>query len=107
MKPKIIIADDSQTIQKVVKIYISKLEEDPNFKFDLELIECIDESNLPSLVEEHEPSLILLDFNLSENKTGYDLSKELKNIHPSKILMMYGTFDTVDESLFFLSLIHI
>ena len=101
MKPKIIIADDSQTIQKVVKIYISKLEEDPSFKFDLELVECVDEKNLSSLVEEHKPSLILLDFNLSENKTGYDLSKELKEIHPAKMLMMYGTFDTVDESLFF------
>jgi DNA-binding response OmpR family regulator len=92
MKHKVIIADDSQTIQKVIKITLAN----ENF----ELVECLDASNLIGLTEEHSPSLVLLDFNLSEDKTGYDLSKELKEICSPKILMLYGTFDTVDESLF-------
>ena len=95
MKPKIIIADDSQTIQKVIKITLAN----ENF----ELIECLVEDNLLDLVKESEPSLVLLDFNLSENKTGYDLSKEIHNVNQSqksKLMMLYGTFDTVEESLF-------
>lgn len=100
MKPKIIIADDSQTVQKIVKIHIATLKEDPKFKHELELIECMDESVLLSLVKEHEPDFILLDFNLSKNKTGYDLAKEVKPICNSKIIMLFGSFDTIDESLF-------
>ena len=100
MKPKIIIADDSQTVQKVVKIYMAKLEEDPSFKYELEIIECMEESSLVSMVHEHQPRLVLLDFNLSKNKTGYDLAKEIKDICQPKILMLFGSFDTIDESLF-------
>lgn len=100
MKPKIIIADDQQTTQKVVKVYISKLEEDPNLNLECELIECTDEKDLIPLVKEHQPQLVLLDFNLSENKTGYDLAAEIKGESEAKILVLYGTFDKVDESLF-------
>lgn len=100
MKPKIVIADDSQTTQKVVKIYISKLEEDPSLNFECELIECLEESELENVLTEHKPALVLLDFNFSENKTGYDLATEIKNHSQSKVLMLYGTFDKVDESLF-------
>ncbi len=92
MKPKIIIADDSQTIQKVIKITLANE--------DYELVECLSDDNLLELTEEHHPSLVLLDYNLSENKTGYDLAKEIKAVNGCKILMLYGTFDTIDESLF-------
>jgi len=92
MKPKIIIADDSQTIQKVIKITLAKQ--------DFELIECLDESQLVELVSTHNPALVLLDFNLSENKTGYDLAKEIKALAQSKIMLLYGTFDSIEESLF-------
>ncbi len=92
MKPKIIIADDSQTIQKVIKIYLAN--------GDYELFECHSDSELMPLVNEHNPDIVLLDFNLSENKTGYDLSREIKQACSAKILMLYGTFDTIDESLF-------
>ena len=91
MKHKVIVADDSLTIQKVIKITLAKE--------DFELIECLDDQKLHELCKEIKPTLVLLDFNLSESKTGYDLCQEIKNSDVDKILMLYGTFDTVDENL--------
>lgn len=43
--------------------------------------------------------LILLDFNLSDNKTGYDVvSAVRKNAPETPIMVMLGTFDSVDEN---------
>ena len=92
MKPKIVIADDGPTIQKVIKITLSNE--------DFELIECLKAEDLSKIVKEHQPNLVLLDFNLSENKTGYDLAREIKAICQPKILMLYGTYDSVNEALF-------
>lgn len=91
MKPKIVVADDSLTIQKVIKITLANE--------DFELVECLDESKLQDLISEHQPTLVLLDFNLSENKTGYDLSKEIRAAGVPKVFVLYGTFDTIDEKL--------
>ncbi len=92
MKPKIVIADDGPTIQKVIKITLANE--------DFDLVECLSADNLMDIVESEKPSLVLLDFNLSDSKTGYDLSKEIKSICHSKIMMLYGTYDTINESLF-------
>jgi len=91
MKPRIIVADDSLTIQKVIKITLANE--------DFDLIECLDESKLNTLIQENSPTLVLLDFNLSENKTGYDLTKEIRSAGVPKVFMLYGTFDTVDKKL--------
>ena len=92
MKHKILIADDSLTIQKVIKITLAS---EP-----FELVECTAASDLEKSLNDVKPSIILLDFNLSEDKTGYDLARDIKNILPhSKILTLFGTFDTVDEAL--------
>lgn len=91
MASRILVADDSSTIQKIIKITLSSE--------DFELFECVKEQNLNSLVAEHKPDLVLLDFNLSENKTGYDLANEIREEHPAKIIILFGTFDTIDQSL--------
>ena len=92
MKHKILIADDSLTIQKVIKITLA------NEPF--ELFECVNAQELENKINEVKPSIVLLDFNLSEDKTGYDLTREIKSSLPNtKILMLFGTFDTVDETL--------
>jgi len=92
MKHKILIADDSLTIQKVIKITLA------SEAFDL--FECTDAVNLNEKLDDVKPNIVLLDFNLSEDKTGYDLSKEIKDKFPNtKVLMLFGTFDTIDESL--------
>ena len=75
MEHKVLIADDSLTIQKVIKITLS------NEPFVLS--DCTDADELVSSVEEFKPAIVLLDFNLSENKTGYDLCKEIKEVAPT------------------------
>jgi DNA-binding response OmpR family regulator len=93
MAKKILVADDSPTIQKVVSITLS---EEP-----FEIVECFEEKQLFNLIEEEDFDLILLDINLSEEKNGYKLSKEILSKSPeSKMMLLLGTFDTVSEKLF-------
>ena len=92
MEQKILIADDSLTIQKVIKITLA------NEPFELH--DCAQATNLIENVKSLNPAMVLLDFNLSENKTGYDLCREIKAINPQiQVLMLFGTFDTIDEAL--------
>lgn len=92
MEQKILIADDSLTIQKVIKITLA------NEPFELH--DCAQATNLIENVKSLNPAMVLLDFNLSENKTGYDLCREIKAVNPQiQVLMLFGTFDTIDEAL--------
>jgi DNA-binding response OmpR family regulator len=92
MMHKIIVADDSQTIQKVIKITFAQHE--------VELVPCLSEEDLMKNMGD-DISLILLDFSLSETKSGYDLAKILNENFPVvPILGMLGTFDSVDEEKF-------
>jgi CheY-like chemotaxis protein len=66
-----------------------------------DIVECNNDTELLSKLESEKPSLVFLDFTLSDEKSGYDLSKEIKNISPNtKVLIMYGTFDTIDDGEF-------
>lgn len=88
---KILVADDSITIQKVVGITLANTGH--------QLIECLSEDDLINHLSKDSIDLVLLDFNLSEAKTGYGLSSEIKKTSPNTaILAMLGTFDTVDEN---------
>lgn len=90
MGVKILLADDSPTVHKVIKII---LKDEP-----CEIIECSREAELSDKLSQHRPTVVFLDFNFSETHTGYDLCRTIKSRSPeSKILVMYGTFDTVDE----------
>ncbi len=91
MAEKILVADDSLTIQKVVAITLAN---EP-----WTLVEATDETELFSKLRSGDYKLVLLDFNLSESKSGYDLAKEIKAIAPTaSVFAMLGTFDSVDES---------
>lgn len=90
MGVKILLADDSPTVHKVIKIILAN---EP-----YEVVECSREDELLLKIEEQHPSIVFLDFNFSENLTGYDLCSAIKNKSPeTKVLMMYGTFDAIDE----------
>lgn len=90
MYGKILVADDSSTIQKVIQITLAK----NSYK----LIECFNEADLMAKIQSDKFNLILLDFNLSENKSGYELSEEITRLAPqTPIMAMLGTFDSVDE----------
>ncbi len=91
MGVKILLADDSPTVHKVIKIILA------NEPFVV--LECAREADLEKGLAQA-PGLVFLDFNFSETQTGYDLCRQIKSKLPSsEVLMMYGTFDTVDEGL--------
>lgn len=93
MGHKVLLADDSLTIQKVIKITLAN---EP-----YQIVECNNEKELLEKLKAEKPKLVFLDFTLSEEKSGYELAKEVKSISPNtKILIMYGTFDTIDDNLF-------
>lgn len=90
MAEKILVADDSLTIQKVISITLSNT--------DYELVECLNENDLLQKLEVDSFDLVLLDFNLSEKLSGYDLAKKIKDLSPdTQVLAMLGTFDTIDD----------
>jgi len=91
MEKMILVADDSLTIQKVIKITLSE------HPFKLE--ESRTEADLFEKVKRRPYDLILLDFGLSESKSGYELGHEIKKLRPdAKVIALLGTFDSVDES---------
>lgn len=92
MGVKILLADDSPTVHKVIKIILKEEA--------CEIVECAREADLVEKLTAAQPAAVFLDFNFSESQTGYDLCRQIKKICPkAKILVMYGTFDTVDESV--------
>lgn len=90
MTPKILLADDSLTIQKVIKI---TLAQEP-----YELVTCDSFSQLYEKIDQAKPKLILLDFTLSPHKDGNAIVQEIKQSHPEvQVVLMFGTFDNIDE----------
>lgn len=90
MAPIVLLADDSVTIQKVIKITLA------NELY--EIVETPAEDQLIQKVGELQPHLVLLDFSLSPTKSGYDLTKAIKEKSPkTAVLIMFGTFDPIDE----------
>lgn len=92
MNHKVLLADDSLTIQKVIRITLA------NQPYDI--VDCSTDDDLFRKLPEVKPVIVFLDFNLSDKYTGYELSKKIKEISPStQVLLLLGTFDTVDEEL--------
>lgn len=92
MNYKVLLADDSLTIQKVIKITLA------NQPYDI--VDCSSDDELFKKLPEVNPKLVFLDFNLSEKYTGYELTSKIKAAVPeAKVLLLLGTFDTVDESM--------
>lgn len=90
MVPKILLADDSATIKKVIKFSLGSQM--------YEVVDADSEEEMMEKVSSLKPTLVLLDFTLSDTKSGYNLAKEIKAASPqSAILMLFGTFDTINE----------
>jgi len=93
MSAKILVIDDSLTIQKVIGITLANSGH--------EIKECLNEADLDKNIQSQSYDLVLLDFNLSEKTTGYDLAIKIKSKMPKAgLVVMLGTFDSVDESRF-------
>lgn len=90
MNHKVLLADDSLTIQKVIKITLA------NQPYDI--TDCSNEEELFRQLPIVKPKLVFLDFNLSDKYTGYELTTKIKSILPTtKVLLLLGTFDSVDD----------
>lgn len=93
MTSRVLVADDSLTIQKVIGITLANS--------GYELVECLNEAELFRKIQSNHFDLILLDFNLSDSRSGYELAKQINQAMPgAAIIVMLGTFDTIDESQF-------
>lgn len=93
MTKKVLIAEDSQTVRKVIGF---TLENEP-----FELVNVPDENSLFSILGNTEIDLVVLDMGLSDKKSGYDLVREIKLKYPKiAVLSLFGTFDTIDEKAF-------
>lgn len=90
MSSRVLIADDSKTIQKVISITLANS--------GYELSEVQNEGDLLQALGSDQFDLVLLDFSLSEKHTGYELAKIVKEKMPSaSIIAMLGTFDPFDD----------
>jgi CheY-like chemotaxis protein len=90
MSYKLLLADDSEINQKVVK---KTLANEP-----FEIVVCAQADKLSESLKESNPDIVLLDFNLSESKTGYELCQDIKELKPqAQVIMLYATFDNIDE----------
>lgn len=91
MNHKVLLADDSLTIQKVIKITLA------NQPYDI--TEASSEDELFQKLAQVNPRIVFLDFNLSEKFSGYDLTARIRKTCPgAKVLLLLGTFDTVDDA---------
>lgn len=86
---KILVADDSSTIQKVVRITLANEAH--------QLIECMSEEELESALQAHSFDLVLLDYNLSSSRSGTQLVEWVHTLCSAPVMAMLGTFDTVDQ----------
>lgn len=90
MAKKILLADDSITIQKVISLTLASE--------DYDLIIVGDGEAAVQKAEEARPDLVIADVTMP-GKTGYEVSSFIKN-HPSlkgtPVLLLAGTFETVD-----------
>ncbi len=91
MENKILVADDSPTIQKVISITLANK--------DYKLDSAHSEDELHEKLGANEYGLVLLDYNLSDTATGVDLAKQIKESNSNTLVMaMLGTFDSIEDS---------
>ncbi len=90
MSRKFLVADDSMTIQKVIKIALA----DRPYK----LVECLATEKLFSEIGKDAYDLLLLDFSLSSEMDGHQLLEKVRDcgfIGP--VVLMHGTLETIKE----------
>ncbi len=93
MSAKILLADDSITIQKVVNLTLRDT--------DYQLISVNNGDEAVTKAIEEKPDIIIADVSMP-GKTGYEVCREIKS-HPElksvPVILMHGTFETFNEEL--------
>ncbi len=92
MSARILVVDDSPTVQKVVAITLANE--------GYELFQALNEDELYGKIKTGAFDLILLDFTISPKKSGYETIKQVLAQAPqAPILLLLGQFDQVDEQI--------
>lgn len=92
MSTKILVVDDSLTIQKIIQMTLA------NKGYQLTLAENMDQ--LWSFLEHDSFEILLLDFNITKGLNGYQLTKKIIEGYPHiKTVLLFGTFDSVEDHL--------
>lgn len=90
-KRKLLLADDSMTIQKVVNLTFADEE--------IEVITAGDGDSAMEKFAENMPDLVLADVNMP-GLNGYQICKEIKQNEPTKnipVILLVGSFEPFDE----------
>lgn len=89
MSSVILLADDSPTIQKVLRLALS------DSPYDLHVVD----NGIDALrkVEEVRPNIVLADV-LLPGKDGYRLCEEIKVKFNIPVILLYGAFESIDEN---------
>ena len=91
MSGRILVADDSVTIQKVIEMTLSGE--------DCQLDSCLNEEELFKKLHSSSYDLIVMDFNLSPSRSGVEIAERIYSASPeTPIMAMMGTFDSIDEA---------
>jgi CheY-like chemotaxis protein len=91
MTPRILVADDSMTIQKVVELTFSKE--------DFQIIRALNGAEAIAKAKESRPDLVLLDIFMPE-KNGYEVCEALRNDPQLKevpIIFLVAAFEDFDK----------
>jgi len=91
MTPRILVADDSATIQKVVELTFSKE--------DFQIIKAMNGVEAMAKAKESRPDVILLDVFMPD-KSGYEVCESLRGDPQLKdipIILLVGAFETFDR----------
>ncbi|MEM7582668.1 MAG: response regulator [Acidobacteriota bacterium] len=90
MAKKILLADDSVTIQKVVELTFMDL--------DYELVATSDGRSALEQLQEVGPDLVIADVHMPQTD-GYEVCRQTKSNHPGiPVLLLVGTFEQFDEA---------
>jgi len=88
MPGRILVVDDSTTIQKVIKIAFSR--------YDVEVIAATSFVEALGEIQRHKPDLLVLDASLSETRGSEDFQR-LASDSAAAVLLLIGTYENVDQ----------
>ncbi len=94
MSKKLLLADDSVTIQKVVELVLADE--------DFEIRTASDGEEAMKIIKEFMPHIVLADIEMPK-MNGYQLCERLKNDETTKdipVVLLAGAFEPIDEELF-------
>ena len=92
MDRRILVADDSSTIQKVIKIAFSK--------YPVEIVEAGSYIEALSAVGKQAPDMLIIDASLPGAHGPDDFAKLKSSSQDAPLLLLVGTYEKVDEDSF-------